>query len=365
MRKKVLPPPPIPDVHWSENMTWTLLSEVEKDENRLVLLRKWDKKELRFGRPPSIQFQPQPSWGGYDYFRAHAPHIDPTIFNQVYSKLSSANITPVGTGINEARTWHRWVYGGLCAINVLTSQEIGYASAYEAYRVWIHNNVLYEPLCAEIERQREAYIGLAIAEAIKMYIISGLADADGCMPACEAAAATASHIFDENLSGPVGGDVGAGMGYNSRMDVGTYGSGFGTPRMTGSSVGGWVDPHAIDYEAPYFGQRIERHRRLSMPAPSDATGAYSPRAGTVMRGTVGSPYLGTSPGMGMGVNPAIYGARSSRAGGNGITEMHGGVYPTYGNGSSVIQQHPKRDNGVSPSRHDDYHSVAQKTPQVI
>ncbi|KAG1879551.1 hypothetical protein C8R48DRAFT_767808 [Suillus tomentosus] len=45
MRKKVPPPPPIPDVHWSENMAWTLLSEVEKDENRLVLLGKRDKKE--------------------------------------------------------------------------------------------------------------------------------------------------------------------------------------------------------------------------------------------------------------------------------------------------------------------------------
>ncbi|KAG1836206.1 hypothetical protein DFJ58DRAFT_735131 [Suillus subalutaceus] len=45
MRKKDLPPPPIPDVHWSVDMTWNLLSEVKKDENRLVLLGKRDKKE--------------------------------------------------------------------------------------------------------------------------------------------------------------------------------------------------------------------------------------------------------------------------------------------------------------------------------
>ncbi|KAG1845293.1 hypothetical protein DFJ58DRAFT_730886 [Suillus subalutaceus] len=45
MRKKDPTPPPIPDVHWSMDMTWTLLSEVEKDENRLVLLGKRDKKE--------------------------------------------------------------------------------------------------------------------------------------------------------------------------------------------------------------------------------------------------------------------------------------------------------------------------------
>ncbi|KAG0691718.1 hypothetical protein DFH29DRAFT_976333, partial [Suillus ampliporus] len=37
--------PAILDVHWSEDMTWNLLSEVEKDDNRLVLLGKWEKKE--------------------------------------------------------------------------------------------------------------------------------------------------------------------------------------------------------------------------------------------------------------------------------------------------------------------------------
>ncbi|KAG1859034.1 hypothetical protein DFJ58DRAFT_913247 [Suillus subalutaceus] len=47
MRKKDPTPPSIPDVHWSVDMTWTLLSEVKKDENRLVLLGKQDKKEVR------------------------------------------------------------------------------------------------------------------------------------------------------------------------------------------------------------------------------------------------------------------------------------------------------------------------------
>jgi hypothetical protein len=46
MRKKKDPAPPIPDVHWTDDMTWTLLSEVEKDSNRLVLLGKWEKKEV-------------------------------------------------------------------------------------------------------------------------------------------------------------------------------------------------------------------------------------------------------------------------------------------------------------------------------
>ncbi|KAG2342502.1 hypothetical protein BDR05DRAFT_1000821 [Suillus weaverae] len=299
----------------------------------------WGSNQFQFGRPPPIQFQPQPSWGGHDYFRAHAPHVDPAVFDQVCAKISSEDATPVGVGVNEARIWHRRGYGGLCAIDTLTPQEIGYASAYEAYRVWIHNNALYEPLGADFERQREAFTGLAIAEAIKMYMISYPANAYGCMPACEAAAVTASHIFDENLTGSGGGDMCAGMGYAAGMDVGAYGSGFGTPGMAGSGMAGRVDPHAIDYEAPYFRQRTGRHRRLSMPAPYGTTGAYSSRAGMVMGGIGDSPYLGTAPDIGMGAKPAIYGGRSPLPGGNemGVTGMYGGVYPAYGGGSSVYE----------------------------
>jgi hypothetical protein len=42
--------------------------------------------------------------------------------------------------------------------------EIGHAAAYEAYRTWIHNSSIYEPLSGDIERQREALTGLAVAE---------------------------------------------------------------------------------------------------------------------------------------------------------------------------------------------------------
>lgn len=294
----------------------------------------WGSNQFQFGRPPPVRFQPQPSWSGHDYFRAHAPHIDPAIFNQVYGKICDADMTPVGVGVNEARMWHRRAYGGLCAINALTPQEIGYASAYEAYRVWIHNNSLYEPLGAEIERQREAFTGLAIAEAIRMHMISRPADADGCMPTCEAAAATASYIFDENLSGSVGGDTSGGM-YGTRMGIGATSPVFGRSETAGSGMAGGIDPHAIDYEAPYFRQRSGRHRRLSTPAAYGTTGAYSPRAGTVMGGIGSSPYLGSAPSMGMGANPAIYGGGSPLAGGNGMgaTGMHGGVYPPYHNGA--------------------------------
>ncbi|KAG1731461.1 uncharacterized protein EDB91DRAFT_1252101 [Suillus paluster] len=312
--------------------------------------------QFQFGPPPSIRFQPQPSWGGIDYFRAYAPHIDPTIFHQVYRNISGAGMgTPhVGVGINEARVCHRRAYGGLGAINALTPQEIGYASAYEAYRVWIHNTVLYASLGAEREYQREAFIGLAVAEASRMYMISRPADAYGCVPACEAAAATAWLIFDRvsirifdhlnnyNLTGSVGSDMYPGMGYDTGMDTGTYDSGFGTPEIAGAGMAGGTDPYAIDYEAPYFHQRMGRHRRFSNPGGTyGAGGAHSPGAEMGRGGMVGSPYLGTTAGMGMGASPVMYsgssGGGSPLSSGNRMraTGMYGGSYPGYGDESPM------------------------------
>lgn len=46
--------------------------------------------------------------------------------------------------------------------------EIGHAAAYEAYRTWIHNSSIYEPLSGDLERQREGLIGLAIAEGASL-----------------------------------------------------------------------------------------------------------------------------------------------------------------------------------------------------
>ncbi|KAG1787610.1 uncharacterized protein HD556DRAFT_1312645 [Suillus plorans] len=49
--------PAIPDVHWSKDMTWSLLSEVKKDNNRLVLLGKQEKKENMSGDSKITVFQ--------------------------------------------------------------------------------------------------------------------------------------------------------------------------------------------------------------------------------------------------------------------------------------------------------------------
>jgi len=43
-------------------------------------------------------------------------------------------------------------------------EEIGHAAAYEAYRTWVHNSSMYEPLSGDIERETEGLVGLAVAE---------------------------------------------------------------------------------------------------------------------------------------------------------------------------------------------------------
>lgn len=48
--------------------------------------------------------------------------------------------------------------------------EIGYAAAYEAYRIYIHHNArLYESLYSRPERQREALVATAVAEGSSVY----------------------------------------------------------------------------------------------------------------------------------------------------------------------------------------------------
>jgi len=80
--------------------------------------------------------------------------------------------------------------------------EIGHAAAYEAYRTWIHNSSIYEPLSGDIERQREALTGLAVAEASRLLQYSSHPmDNYAYLAASEAAAHTASYIFYQSRDG--------------------------------------------------------------------------------------------------------------------------------------------------------------------
>jgi hypothetical protein len=52
----------------------------------------------------------------------------------------------------------------------MSPEEIGHAAAYEAYRTWIHNRFMYQHFHDDIERQREALTGLAVAEGDQKFL---------------------------------------------------------------------------------------------------------------------------------------------------------------------------------------------------
>lgn len=94
----------------------------------------------------------------------------------------------------------------------MSPTDLGHAAAYEAFRTWIHNSSIYEPLSADRSRQREALIGLAVAEGLQINRLTKpksnvnpvsrfwhynrlIPDKYSLREACEAAAATASVLF--------------------------------------------------------------------------------------------------------------------------------------------------------------------------
>ncbi|KAJ2913478.1 hypothetical protein MD484_g6946, partial [Candolleomyces efflorescens] len=160
----------------------------------------WGATQYQFGPPPPPSFQPQSTWGGLDFYRAHAPTgHDPSLFNHAWDRVrhfDMANTGGLGVGIHEARHWHRRAYGGMNELSLMNPAEIGHAAAYEAYRTWMHNQSMYEPLGPDIERQREGLIGLAVAEASRLLSFAGRTmDPYARSAASDSAAHTASYIF--------------------------------------------------------------------------------------------------------------------------------------------------------------------------
>ncbi|KAG6820511.1 hypothetical protein H0H93_015984 [Arthromyces matolae] len=103
-----------------------------------------------------------------------------------------------GVGINEAQHWHHRAYG-LGELPRMLPAEIGHAAAYEAFRTWMNNSSMYQPLSGDVHRQREGLIGLAVGEAARLLSFTGRqSDNYVRFTASESAAATASNIFYES-----------------------------------------------------------------------------------------------------------------------------------------------------------------------
>ncbi|KAJ6558555.1 hypothetical protein DFH09DRAFT_533930 [Mycena vulgaris] len=211
----------------------------------------WGTNQFQFGNPPAPTYQPQPNWGGMDYYNAHAVNPEPSLYDHAWNRVRqySGSQLEQGVGMHEAKHWHRRAYGGLGELGQMSPAEIGHAAAYEAYRTWTHNSSLYEPLSGDVERQREGLIGLAVAEASRLLQFSNRPMDSSA--ASESAAATASIIFYHNRDRDEG-------GYRSRSRSRT---------RHGSFTGSYEDPYASDHRAvssSYPRQRSHsRHRSHS------------------------------------------------------------------------------------------------------
>ncbi|EFI28189.1 hypothetical protein CC1G_14216 [Coprinopsis cinerea okayama7 len=236
-------------------------------------------------------FQPQPTWGGLDFYRAHAPsnYNDPSLFNHAWDRVrqfDAATAGGLGVGIHEAKHWHRRAYGGMPELAHLGPAEVGHAAAYEAYRNWVRNQSMYDTLGPDIERQREGLIGLAVAEAGRLLSFAGRSmDHYARSAASDAAAHTASYIF-----------------YQRRRDDEYYHH-RGRSRSRGRYDPEWDEldePYRYedDHETldPYHrGRSRSRHRSRSRPRSYSAH-AHMPYEGTPYPGTPGGfPPLGGAP----------------------------------------------------------------------
>ena len=106
-------------------------------------------------------------------------------------------------------------------IRQMLPSDIGAAAAYESWRCWrFHYGIMAQPLSGDRERQREALIGLAVAEGLlpcsssrfsmhsqhflclasRLYTFTGrVGDTTGRLQSCETAASTATRIYTETV----------------------------------------------------------------------------------------------------------------------------------------------------------------------
>ena len=76
----------------------------------------WATNQWQSIAPPMPTFQPQPSWGGIDYFRSAVGgmNVDPNLYNYGWNSLQNiSNISTYGPSVVEAKMQHRRAYGGL------------------------------------------------------------------------------------------------------------------------------------------------------------------------------------------------------------------------------------------------------------
>ncbi|KAJ8077049.1 hypothetical protein PM082_001472 [Marasmius tenuissimus] len=283
----------------------------------------WGTNRFQFGAPPAPSFHPQPSWGGVDFYRAHAPSSDISLFDHAWNRVrdhrhygSGSHFGGIrGVGVHEARHWHNRIYGGMGDLGQMSPEEMGHAAAYEAYRTWIHNKYMYEPLSGDRERQREGIIGLAVAEASRL-LQSSPRGMDPFMRqvAAEAAAATASELYYWSRDRDEGDIRGRSLRGSHRGSYDEY-----------------DDPYAYDSDLLFSSRRGRSHSRMRSRSASHRHPLLS--------------YAGSDPGMGAGMPIPSVASSVSYSG-------HVGSYPNHYSGGMMPL-------GTSPPQY------ATSTPMVM
>ncbi|CDO68080.1 hypothetical protein BN946_scf184788.g11 [Trametes cinnabarina] len=297
----------------------------------------WGTSQFQFSAPPAPAFRPQPTWGGLDYYNAHALNPDPTLYNSVLSRMGQAN--GIGLGRREARYWHRRVYSGLSPLTQLLPTDIGAAAAYEAYRTWKHNPALYEPLGMDPVRVREGLIGMAIAETTRLWQYAGRPmDTYGLRAASEAAASVAAILAERLLSytaneADIPPEIEAG--YRARARSNSYNipsvmrAGSGSPYL-GAGLGG-VPAGPPTMNPMGAGSPLPPSAIPGMAASTAGAGIPppSPAHGRMAGGAAFSPTPMAS-GVGMPPGPMPIGVPPTGMGGGGLPPPLPGAFPPAG-----------------------------------
>ncbi|TCD65085.1 hypothetical protein EIP91_003094 [Steccherinum ochraceum] len=209
----------------------------------------WGRSGFQLGPPPVPNFQPESAWSGYDYYRAHAINPSRSLFHSVLDRVRGHEGSRY-VSTHSARSIHLRLYGGFLSLDRVMPDEIGSAAAYEAYRTWKHHGgSIFSPLGGHAEREREALVGLALAETSHLWHYARRSsDSRGLRDALEVAALTASQLYEKRTSKTVHFEGVGGMGMGTAGSVSSRDYAYTRPRRYSSSI-----PTVIRSGSPYIG----------------------------------------------------------------------------------------------------------------
>jgi len=312
----------------------------------------WGQRSVRLGVPPIPNIRPQSDWNGGDYYSAHGINANPATFYNLMDRVRDLRGRG-GYEHSEAKDWHRRIYGGLTDLTRALPVDIGAAAAYEAYRMWKHHRrTLGEYLSQDKEREIEALVGLAAAEASHLWQFTGRPmDQYGVREALESASLTgyqlAHRLIDDNrgirsfFSGGASSrrsSVSSGMvdddysrGYHRHRRHSSLGT---TPPIMigrGSSNGGYGTPYSNAIPIPGQGTPYASSIPIGQGSPySNPIGI--PGQGTPYSNPIAIPAQGSAYG---GVASSSYGNAGLPGSYGGSNYQRGGMAGSYG-GATVI-----------------------------